>query len=209
MEAQDFAKILKRMYEKWFYINHFKYELIEEQDNSVIFSVLVPFNSVILDNEKGHHKMTRISPFGNGKLHTSIVKVNLFSIDIEKEIVIEEKDIIVEAFKATGPGGQHRNKVESAIRIKHIPSGIITTASSSRSQHDNKKTALKQLKIKLLNVDKLLVEQEKLTHYKKDLNSFTLVRSYLINHNMIVNEKNKKSTQKVKQVMNGNLNLII
>lgn len=197
------------MYEKWFDINLFKYELIEEEENNIVFSLTIPVDNFILDNEKGHHKMTRISPFGNGKLHTSIVKINVFSIDIEKEVVIEEKDLIIEAFKATGPGGQHRNKVESAIRIKHIPSGIITTASSSRSQHDNRKTALKQLKIKLLNVDKVNFEQDKMSHYKKDLNTFNLVRSYLINHNMIVNEKNKKSTQKVKQIINGNLALII
>lgn len=209
MEAQDFAKILKRMYEKWFDINHFKYSLIEEQENNILYTLDVPFDSVLLEEEKGQHKLTRISPFGNGKLHTSIVKVNVFSASIEKEIIILDKDLIIEPFKATGPGGQHRNKVESAIRIKHIPTGVITTASASRSQHDNRKTALKQLKIKLFNLGKIVAQEEKVNYYKKDLNTFKLVRSYLINHNMIINEKNKNSTQKVKQILNGNLDLII
>lgn len=197
------------MYEKWFENNQFKYQILEEQDNSILFSLIVPIHSNVLDEEKGHHKLTRVSPFGNGKLHTSIIKINVFSMNVEKDILIDDKDIVIETFKATGPGGQHRNKVESAIRIKHLPTGIITTCANSRSQHDNKKTALKQLKIKLLNVEREESNNEKQKSYKKDLNTFNVVRSYLINHNMIVNEKNKKTTQKVKQVLNGQLNLIM
>lgn len=193
------------MYEKYCEKSNLKYSCLEDADNLTTIQINDENNFLLLEN--GLHKLTRISPFGNGKLHTSIVKVGIHSQKELNKIIIHQKDLIFEDFKSSGPGGQHKNKRETAIRLKHIPTNIITIA-DSRSQANNKEQAVLQLKLKLL--EKSLAEKlEKKSIERLNNNNDKLIRSYLLNHNMIVDEKTKLTTQKVKQVLNGNLNYLV
>ena len=198
------------MYCKYLLSLNLEIEEITDSDNKIVIKIygkqISSIKNSILD-EYGIHKLTRVSPFGNGKLHTSLVFISVHDIERVQKIIIKEADLKFEAFKAPGPGGQHKNKTMSAIRLKHIPSGIVTTA-NTRSQINSKDMALIQLKSKLF--DKIQVEnQGKKTD--KLLNSKLnekLVRSYLLNHSLIVEESTKKSSRKIKNILNGELNLI-
>lgn len=198
------------MYLKYLLSLKLEIEEIIDSDNKIVIQIhgiqISHIKNFILD-EYGIHKLTRVSPFGNGKLHTSLVFISVHDIERVKKIIIKECDLKFEAFKAPGPGGQHKNKTMSAIRLKHIPTGIVTTA-NTRSQTNSKEMALIQLKSKIF--DRLQIEerdkkQDRLLDSK--LNE-KLVRSYLLNHSLIVDEVSKKSSRKVKNILNGELGLI-
>jgi len=194
------------MYEKYSIKNTFSIDFIPHLKKTNTIIKITGKNALeLLKKEHGIHKVTRVSPFGNGKLHTSTVKVHVSTNPTEEVVNIDKKDLIYEPFKSTGCGGQHRNKTESAIRLTHKPTGIVCISQNSRCQHENKRNALEQLNEKLNQQIFNNNERDKEYLRNKSLKTDTIVRSYYLNHNLIVDEKTKLKTKNVKSYLNGNL----
>lgn len=197
MEAMDFVSILMQMYLKFLTKNNINHEIINiSYNDNLIYEVSILINTEYaygcFKEESGIHRLTRVSPFGNGKLHTSFAEVSIIPIiESNIDISINKKDIRIDTYRGSGAGGQHRNKTDSAVRITHIPTGIVTQCEGERSQHYNKDIAMKQLISKLT-----LLEEEKnkeiSSSYKNDLNSHwgNQIRSYLYNNNIVKDHKN-------------------
>ena len=160
-EAQDWADMLCRMYFRYAEINNFKCEFLDRLDGdeagikNCTLLIKGDFAYGFLKNENGVHRLVRISPFdSNKRRHTSFASVSVSpEVDDGIDIVIEDKDIKVDTFRAGGAGGQHLNKTDSAVRITHIPSGIIASCQNQRSQHQNKSYAMKILSSKLYELE--------------------------------------------------------
>ena len=159
-ESQDWGSILYRMYLRWAERRGFKTEILDYQDGEeagikgVAFMIKGENAYGYMKTEIGVHRLVRISPFdANAKRHTSFASVQVSpELDDDIEIVIEEKDLRIDTYRSSGAGGQHVNKTESAIRITHLPTGIVVQCQNDRSQHKNKATALKMLKSKLASL---------------------------------------------------------
>ena len=184
-----------------------KHEVIEVENNgiSLIKSATIKINIRgaygFFLSEKGNHRFTRISPYGNGKLHTSFVFVDVYpDIDDDKDIEIEKKDIRIDTFRGSGAGGQHRNKTDSAVRITHLPTNIIVKIENDRSQHNNKKIAMGILKAKLYEYQQRINDSDKsqLKGKSKDSDWGSQIRSYTI-------EQNRVKDHRTKNVYHGNL----
>jgi len=189
-ESQDWAQILMRMYLKWADRHGFKTEVIdilygeEAGIKDVTISVIGPYAYGYLKAEAGIHRLVRISPFdANKRRHTSFAAVLVYP-EIEDDITVDikEEDLKIDTFRASGAGGQHVNKVSSAVRITHIPTGIVVSCQTERSQHRNKATAMKILKAKLYDLQ--LREQqnkiESIVGEKKDIAWGNQIRSYVL-----------------------------
>ncbi len=190
-ESQDWAVMLMRMYTRWAERHKFEIEIIDKvtgDDAAAIKSVTMIISGDYaygyLKAENGVHRLVRISPFdANKRRHTSFASVFITpEIDDSIDIEIEEKDLKIDTYRASGAGGQHVNTTDSAIRITHIPSGIIVTCQKERSQHKNKATAMKILKSKLYEMElekknENIVEQEK---GKMGINFGSQIRSYVL-----------------------------
>ena len=197
-EAQDWAEMLMRMYLRFCEKKGFRTEITDYQPaeeagiKSVTFIAEGDFAFGWLRSEKGIHRLVRISPFdANGKRHTSFSSVFIFpelSDDIEVEI--NEKDLRVDTFRSSGAGGQHVNKTDSAIRITHIPSGIIVSCQNERSQHKNRAVAMKQLKARLFELERQKKEEEAavLTGEKKEIAWGSQIRSYVLHPYRLVKD---------------------
>jgi protein subunit release factor B len=136
------------MIEKYAHKNNIEYEIIETTEFITVLRLGIASSKV--KSLEGIHKLTRVSPFGKGdKLHTSLAKIVINGPKEKITFAIKECDVRMDFFKATGPGGQHRNKTMSAVRLVHVPTNIVVTSSSSRSQHDNRRYAYEQLQCKL------------------------------------------------------------
>lgn len=195
------------MIERYCSKNNINYDVIENTD--FIINLRVETNINKFKFLHGMHKLVRVSPFGKGdKTHTSLCRVSVFSPKEKTSVTLKESDIRMDFFKSTGPGGQHRNKTMSAVRLLHIPTKIIVTSASSRSQHDNRRYAYEQLMCRLedLSNEKNKKEKEKLR--LEELTLEDSVISYYFNHNFIVNDKKGIKTTKVKQIMNGDIDLM-
>lgn len=218
-EAQDWAEMLLRMYLRWGERRGFRTELIEASPGEVagIKSATVKFEGEFaygwLRTETGVHRLVRKSPFDTGnRRHTSFAAVFVSpEVDEDIEIDIDPSDLRVDTYRASGAGGQHVNRTESAIRITHIPSGIVVQCQSDRSQHKNRATAMKQLKAKLyeLELNQRRSEQQALEAGKSDIGWGSQIRSYVLDQARIKDLRTGVETGNTQAVLDGDLDAFI
>ena len=215
-EAQDWAEILLRMYLRWCERKGFKAEITEYQPGDeagakgVTFTVDGAYAYGYMKAEKGIHRLVRISPFdSNARRHTSFCSVFVFpelSDDVDVEIL--DKDLKVDTYRASGAGGQHVNKTDSAIRITHIPSGIVVSCQNERSQHKNRATAMKQLKARLYEreLEKKENAAEVLAGEKKEIAWGSQIRSYVLHpYRMVKDHRTGYEVGNADAVLDGDL----
>jgi peptide chain release factor 2 len=218
-EAQDWAEMLLRMYLRWGERHGFATELIEASPGEVagIKSATVRFEGPYaygwLRTETGVHRLVRKSPFDSGnRRHTSFAAVFVSpEIADDFEIDINPADLRVDVYRASGAGGQHVNRTESAVRITHAPSGIVVQCQSDRSQHKNRATAMKQLKSKLyeLEMQKRRVDQQALEDTKSDIGWGSQIRSYVLDQSRIKDLRTGVEVGNTQAVLDGELDPFI
>jgi len=215
-EAQDWVSILLRMYLRWAEGNGFKTEILDQLpgDEAGIKSVTVMVTGRhaygLLRSEMGIHRLVRISPFdASGRRHTSFASVFIFpELDDTITVEINDKDIRIDTFRASGAGGQHVNKTSSAIRITHIPSGIVVQCQNERSQHRNKDTAMKMLKGHLYTREVRLQKesQQDLHGDKKEIGWGSQIRSYVMQpYRLIKDHRTNTEVGNIDSVLDGHL----
>ena len=216
-ESQDWVQMLYRMYTKWANSNDFEIKELDylEGDEAGIKSVTALISGEnaygYLKGEMGVHRLVRISPFdAGGRRHTSFASVEVLpEIDEDIQININPEDLRIDTYRASGAGGQHINKTDSAIRITHIPTNIVVSCQSERSQIQNKETAMKMLKSKLLDLkekehkDKI----EDLKGVQRDIAWGSQIRSYVFHpYSLVKDHRTGFETGNIEAVMNGDLN---
>ncbi len=219
-ESQDWAEMLQRMYTRWAERRGFGVEILdllageEAGIKSVSLQVSGQYAYGFLKAEKGVHRLVRISPFdAQARRHTSFASVFVYPVvDDTIEIELRDEDIKMDVFRASGAGGQHVNKTSSAVRLTHVPTGIVVSCQQERSQHKNKATALKMLKSALYQ--RALEEQEKkravLEATKTDNSWGNQIRSYVFQPYTMVNDhRTELKVGDVQRVMNGGLDAFI
>ena len=214
-EAQDWAEMLLRMYLRWGERRGFKTELIEVSPGEVagIKSATVRFEGEYaygwLRTETGVHRLVRKSPFDSGnRRHTSFAAVFVSpEVDEDIDIDVNPADLRIDVYRASGAGGQHVNRTESAVRITHEPSGIVVQCQTDRSQHKNKATAMKQLKAKLyeLEMQKRRAEQQAQEDSKSDIGWGSQIRSYVLDQSRIKDLRTGVETGNTQAVLDGDL----
>ena len=214
-EAQDWAEMLLRMYLRWGERRGFNTELIEVSPGEVagIKSATIRFEGEHaygwLRTETGVHRLVRKSPFDSGnRRHTSFAAVFVSpEVDDDIDIEINPADLKIDTYRASGAGGQHVNRTDSAIRITHTPSGIVVQCQSDRSQHKNRSTAMKQLKAKLyeLEMQKRNAQQQALEDSKADIGWGSQIRSYVLDQSRIKDLRTGVETGNTQAVLDGDL----
>ena len=214
-EAQDWADMLLRMYLKWAESKGFSATITESSPGEVAgiksSSILIEGDYAYgwLRSETGVHRLVRKSPFDSGnRRHTSFASVFISpEINDDIEIEINNADIRVDTYRASGAGGQHVNKTDSAVRLTHIPTGTVSQCQNGRSQHKNKENALKQLKSKLyeLELQKQKEEQQKLEDSKADIGWGSQIRSYVLDQSRIKDLRTNYETGNTSAVLDGNI----
>lgn len=218
-EAQDWASMLLRMYVKYCSNKGFEVEVLEEQAGDIAgiktasIKIIGDYAFGYLKYETGIHRLVRNSPFdANHKRHTSFASVFTYP-EIPDNIVIDinPADLRIDTFRASGAGGQHINKTDSAIRITHAPSGVVVQCQSDRSQHRNKAEAIKMLKSRLYDIEmkKKLVEKQKLEDSKSDIGWGHQIRSYVFDQSRVKDLRTGLEIGNVKAVMDGDLDPFI
>ena len=218
-EAQDWAEMLLRMYLRWGERRGFETELIERSPGDVagIKSATIKFNGDYafgwLRTETGVHRLVRKSPFDSGnRRHTSFAAVFISpEVDDDIEIDINPADLRIDVYRASGAGGQHVNRTESAVRITHEPSGIVVQCQNDRSQHKNKATAMKQLKAKLYEseMQKRKGDQQAVEDSKSDVGWGSQIRSYVLDQSRIKDLRTGHETGNTQAVLDGDLDRFI
>ena len=210
MEAQDFAGILARMYEKYGERKNITVKKSHHGEHGwkITYSGTIEHLSSLTNGEEGMHKLTRASPYGNGKVHTSFAIVTLEKNLTAPLMAILKKDIQWEAFRSTGPGGQHKNKTDSAIRMKHLPTGTVVIAARNRSQHRNREIAFENLGQRVHDNENSNTRAQKEQSWSQRKTNAQLIRSYKINHGFVVNEINGLRIGDVQGILDGKLNKI-
>ncbi|MGB5259365.1 MAG: peptide chain release factor 2 [Gammaproteobacteria bacterium] len=218
-EAQDWAEMLLRMYLRWGERHGFTTELIEVSAGEVagIKSATIKFEGDYafgwLRTEIGVHRLVRKSPFDSGnRRHTSFAAVFVSpEIDDDIEIDINPADLRIDVYRASGAGGQHVNRTESAVRITHEPTGAVVQCQNDRSQHKNKATAMKQLKSKLyeLEIQKRNADQQRLEDSKSDIGWGSQIRSYVLDQSRIKDLRTGHETGNTQAVLDGDLDPFI
>lgn len=219
-DANDWTDMLLRMYTRWCEKKGFKVEVIdllqgdEAGIKSVTLKVKGEFAYGYLKAEKGVHRLVRISPFNaNGKRQTSFASLEVLpELTEDQDIDIKSEDLKIDTYRASGAGGQHVNKTESAIRITHIPTGIVVQCQNERSQFSNKDTAMAMLKSKLIELKERAHKEkiEDLTGELKDMGWGSQIRSYVFHpYNMVKDHRTNEETSNLNAVMNGEIDNFI
>ena len=219
-EAHDWADILSRMYLRWVERRNLKVEILnylsgeEAGIKNITFLVKGDYSYGYLKGESGVHRLVRISPFdSNKRRHTSFAAVSVSpEIDDSIEIDINEADLRIDTYRASGAGGQHVNKTDSAVRIVHVPTGIVVQCQNERSQHQNKDTALKVLKSQLYQIELKKREQElsDIQGEKKDISWGSQIRSYVMQpYQLVKDHRTGIETGNVKAVLDGDIDEFI
>jgi peptide chain release factor 2 len=215
-DAQDWAQMMYRMYLRWAETRGFKTEELDYQPGeeagikSATFRVEGEYAYGLLSGEAGVHRLVRISPFNSGgSRETSFASVFVTpEIDEDIEIEVQEKDLRVDTYRSTGAGGQHINTTDSAVRITHLPTGIVVTCQNQRSQHQNRDVAMRVLKSRLyeLELEKKRAETNKLAEAKRDISFGSQIRNYVLHpYRLVKDVRTKHETGDVDAVLNGEL----
>jgi peptide chain release factor 2 len=218
-EAQDWAEMLLRMYLRWGERRGFKTELMEASPGDVagIKSATIKFEGDYafgwLRTETGVHRLVRKSPFDSGnRRHTSFSSVFVSpEVDDDVDIEINPADLRTDVYRASGAGGQHVNRTESAVRITHIPTNIVVQCQSDRSQHKNRASAMKQLKSKLYELEMMnrMATQQALEATKSDVGWGSQIRSYVLDQSRIKDLRTNVETSNPQPVLDGDLDMFI
>ncbi len=219
-EAQDWAEMLFRMYSRWIERRGFSSEIIDLQPGdeagikSVTFTAKGPYAYGYLKTESGVHRLVRISPFNaSGKRHTSFASVFVYP-ELDNQIVvdIDEKDLRIDVFRASGAGGQHVNKTSSAVRITHLPTGIVVQCQQEKSQHRNKDLAMKVLRARLYQLEKRKQEakMQQLHESKDEIAWGSQIRSYVLHpYQMVKDHRTNMEIGNVGSVLDGEIDPFI
>ena len=219
-EAMDWSEMLMRMYTRWAERHGYTVEILDMSEGEeagikgAVLEITGQFAYGYLRTETGVHRLVRISPFdSNARRHTSFAQVFVYPVvDTEINIEIREEDIRMDVFRASGAGGQHVNKTSSAVRLTHIPSGIVVSSQQERSQFKNKATAMKQLKNKLyqLEAEKQAAAKAKLDATKADNTFGSQIRSYVFQPYTMVNDhRTELKIPDVQRIMDGDIDEFI
>ena len=219
-DAQDWAQMLLRMYLRWAERRSFKTEIVDEQPGkeagikSATFTVAGEYAYGLLMAEAGVHRLVRLSPFNAGSSReTSFASVFVYpEIEEDVEIEVNEKDLRVDTYRSSGAGGQHVNVTDSAVRITHIPTGIVVTCQNQRSQHQNREVAMHILKSRLydLEMEKRRAETAQLEESKRDISFGSQIRNYVLHpYRLAKDVRTKHETADVDAVLDGDLDEFI
>lgn len=219
-ESCDWALMLYRMYTRWCEKKKYKIEILDYQDGeeagikNVSIRVIGHNAYGYLKNEKGIHRLVRLSPFdSNNRRHTSFASVEITpEIEQDSDIEIDEKDLKIDVYRSTGAGGQGVNTTDSAVRVTHLPTKIVVTCQNERSQIQNKEQALKVLKNKLL-IKKLEEQEQELNEIKgnqANINFGSQIRSYVLHpYSMVKDHRTNTETSNVTKVLDGDIDMFI
>jgi peptide chain release factor 2 len=219
-DAQDWAQMLLRMYLRWAERRGFKTEIVDEQPGkeagikSATFTVAGEYAYGLMMAEAGVHRLVRLSPFNAGSSReTSFASVFVYpEIEEDVEIEVNEKDLRVDTYRSSGAGGQHVNVTDSAVRITHIPTGIVVTCQNQRSQHQNREVAMHILKSRLydLEMEKRRAETAQLEESKRDISFGSQIRNYVLHpYRLAKDVRTKHETADVDAVLDGDLDEFI
>ena len=219
-EAQDWAEMLLRMYTRWAERKGFSIEILDMSHGEEagikggVIEIKGPYAFGFLKAESGVHRLVRISPFDSqARRHTSFASVFIYPVvDETINIEIRDEDLRIDVYRASGAGGQHVNKTSSAVRITHIPSGVVTASQAERSQHKNKATAMKQLKNRLYQIEaqKQADKKAEMDANKSDVSFGSQIRSYVFQPYTMVNDhRTELKIPDVQKVMDGDIDPFI
>jgi peptide chain release factor 2 len=220
MEAQDWAEMLLRMYLRWCERRGYRTEMVDYQPGegaglkSATFTVEGPYAYGYLKCEAGVHRLVRISPFdANARRHTSFASLFVFP-DVEEDVEIEinEADLRIDTYRSSGAGGQHVNKTDSAVRLTHLPTGIVVACQNERSQHKNKATAMRILRSRLyeLELQKQRERMDDLHKTKKEIAWGSQIRSYVLHpYRMVKDHRTQVEVGNADGVLDGDLEKFI
>ncbi|MCH8300661.1 MAG: peptide chain release factor 2 [Candidatus Marinimicrobia bacterium] len=219
-EAQDWVEMLLRMYERWASDSGFETGILDYQSGdeagikSVTIEVKGEYAYGYLKAEAGVHRLVRLSPFDSAnRRHTSFASVFVYpQVDEDIEIEIDVSDLRIDTYRASGAGGQHVNKTDSAIRITHLPTGIVVQCQNERSQHKNKATAMKMLKARLytLKLEEKASKMKEMESTKQEIGFGSQIRSYVFHpYNMVKDHRTGTETGNIQAVMNGKIDEFI
>ena len=219
-ESQDWAEMLLRMYLRWAERRGFKRDVIDLQPGeddgikSATFTLAGEYAYGLMSAEAGVHRLVRISPYDQaGRRHTSFASVFVWpELPEDVDLAIEEKDLRIDTFRSSGAGGQHVNVTDSAVRITHLPTGIVVSCQNERSQHRNRDAAMKVLKARLydLRLKEQQAELDKIGGEKKDIAFGHQIRSYVLHpYQMIKDHRTKEEVGDVNRVLDGDIDAFI
>jgi peptide chain release factor 2 len=220
VDSQDWAEMLARMYRRWAERRGFGLEVIEYTEGeeagikSATFTVSGEYAFGLLSAERGVHRLVRISPFDAGaRRHTSFASVAVAPVVGEAvEVEIEEKDLKVDTYRASGAGGQHVNKTDSAVRITHLPTGIVAQCQNERSQHQNREVAMRVLRARLFELEREKREQEIAAQSgeKAEIEWGSQIRSYVLHpYKLVKDHRTGEETANVDRVLDGDIDAFI